>query len=373
MRLHQYCVAHTLTGRYTTGVQNKLLVKYYGLIDDESGNGQIPRFQFLSNGNFRFTQPKYLNDKGSESKLIPYFNQFSPLDLNWAKRQHNKWLANPSYVPSDEELINMHLRPSGLRFGDCFPGLVQTETGFDSMSEFEEHKFKSMVSSINTLILEALSCQIGVFSLCNTATNELMWTHYASEGRGIAISFNEAHPFFTKYTPLPVTYKPEDRACITYFKGNWRINGEPVENYQTSVNSSAIETYVQMLSNGVDIDELSKRLMFSKAQKWAYEDETRIILPLELCDEKFGPMLELPEEVSDHNVTLSNLGRYPEICLKRIPFDAFETLVFGYQVDSCHKAKIIEAVKANKELSHLKIKSVQHDIYGELELVEVVV
>ncbi|AUI88140.1 hypothetical protein BS333_17425 [Vibrio azureus] len=347
-----------------------MLVKYYGLIDDESGNGLIPRFQFLINGKFRFTQPKYLNDKGSESKLLPYFNRFSPSDLKWAKRQHDKWQADPDYVPSDEELINMHLRPSGIRLDDCFPTMILTEKNFDSVSDFEEHKFKSMVSSVNTLILDALSSQIGVLSLSNTATNELMWTHYASEGKGIAISFNEAHPFFTKHIPLPVTYKSEDRACITYFEGNWRINGEPVESYQTSEKSSAIEAYTQMLSNGVDIDELTKRLMFSKAHKWAYEDETRIVLPLELCDEKLGPIIKLPEEISSLNVKLLNLGNYPEVCLKRIPFDAFDTLFFGYNLDNVHKEKIIKAVKNNKELSHLKIKSVKHDIYGEIELVE---
>jgi hypothetical protein len=91
--------------------ESTLLVKYYGLVLDEESKELSPRSDFLSNGLFRMTQPKYLNNKGSEAKLLPYFNKFSPADLAWARKQHDKIQIDPTYKPTAEELINFHLRP----------------------------------------------------------------------------------------------------------------------------------------------------------------------------------------------------------------------------------------------------------------------
>ena len=63
-----------------------MLVKYYGLVFVHRTNRWSPRVEFISNGLFRMTQPKYLNDKGSEARLWPYFNEFSPADYAWAKK-----------------------------------------------------------------------------------------------------------------------------------------------------------------------------------------------------------------------------------------------------------------------------------------------
>lgn len=104
-----------------------MLVKYYGLIFDKEANDWSPRAEFISNGLFRMTQPKYLNDKGSEARLWPYFNNFSPADYAWAKREHDKIQLDPSHIPSNEELESFFLKPRGLRYGDQFPHMLHQE------------------------------------------------------------------------------------------------------------------------------------------------------------------------------------------------------------------------------------------------------
>ena len=49
-----------------------MLVKYLGTILNPEGH-TYARSDFLENGLFRITQPKYLNDKGSEARFYPYF------------------------------------------------------------------------------------------------------------------------------------------------------------------------------------------------------------------------------------------------------------------------------------------------------------
>ena len=79
-----------------------MLVKYYGLAFDKEKNTWLPRSNFILNGLFRMTQPKYLNDKGSEARLWPYFNKFSPADYAWAKKS----ILNFSFLISILHLLN---------------------------------------------------------------------------------------------------------------------------------------------------------------------------------------------------------------------------------------------------------------------------
>lgn len=349
-----------------------MLVKYYGLVFDDRSKSWSPRAEFISNGLFRMTQPKYLNDKGSEARLWPYFNEFSPADYAWAKKEHDKMQTDPSYVPSNEELENFFLKPCGSRYGDHFPHMLHQE-GFNSMEEYDRVKLTQTAEKINSFLVEALSCQLGVLSLSKSDTNELMWTHYASEGKGLAVTFNKKHPFFSQLPPKDVSYTPDKRASLTYYKGMMRMNGAPLNNFHVEDFGNPLGVMQSLMRNGIDVVEFSDRLLYSKAEQWFSEDETRIVCPLMLCDEKVGPLVqpdfgvELPNELS------SLLKSYSEFNLKRIPFDAFESIVFGYSMSEFDKSTITELVRKNENLSHLKLRVAKHDIYGNIEITDLVV
>ncbi|QYK13190.1 DUF2971 domain-containing protein [Shewanella rhizosphaerae] len=349
-----------------------MLVKYYGLDFDQESKEWLPRVEFISNGLFRMTLPKYLNDKGSEARLSPYFNEFSPADYAWARKEHSKMEVDLSYVPSNEELENFFLKPAGVRYGEQFPHMLRRE-GFQSIEEYDKENLIKVAQKLNLFLVEALSCQLGVFSLSKSATKELMWTHYASEGKGLAVTFDEQHSFFDQLKPKDVTYTPEQRASLTYYKGMMRINGAPIEHFQPDSFRSSIGVLQSLLSKGINVVEFSDRLLYSKDQQWAYEEESRIVCPLMYCEEKIGKTVQpdfgfqLPEQVSHF------FHEYSEVNLKRIPFDAFKTIIFGYGMAQEHKLLIMRLVNENSALSHLELKEAKHDIFGKLEIVDFVV
>ena len=134
------------------------------------------------------------------------------------------------------------------------------------------------------------------------------------------------------------------------------MNGEPIKKYHVSDFSQPLAVYGKLLSQGVNVEELSERLMFSKSPKWHYEDETRVICPLQLCEKKLGATI-VPSEENDVIVDLPNLIQsYSEICLKKIPFDAFDSVVLGYAISNADKITIINKIKDNPLLSNLKLK-----------------
>ncbi|TCK59922.1 Protein of unknown function (DUF2971) [Seleniivibrio woodruffii] len=345
-----------------------MLVKYYGFYFDNNSNKHILRDDFISNGFFRITQPKFLNDKGSEAKLFPYFNEFSPADLAWARKRHDKIQKDPNYTPSEEELINFFLKPVGERYGEHFPHLLRMETDYETMDEYDKDQFTNIVEKMNHYMIEIISCQLGVLSLCKSDTNELMWTHYASAGEGIAVTFKESHEFFKKYVPKDVSYLPEKRASLTYYKGSIRINGEPIKTFTQPNITNPFAALIVLNKNGVDIQNFTERLIYAKAEKWKSEDEVRIICMLNSCEHKTGKVITPKLDIDFPQATLHS---YSEICLKKIPFDAFESIVLGYGISKANKNMIIEKVKANPELSHIKIKIAQHNIYGNLETTEI--
>ncbi|EPK6332392.1 DUF2971 domain-containing protein [Klebsiella pneumoniae] len=348
-----------------------MLVKYYGLFFNKETNGFSPRTEFISNGLFRMTQPKYLNDKGSEARLWPYFNRFSPADYSWAKREHDKIQLNPSYTPSNEELENFFLKPCGSRYGDSFPHMVHRE-GFKSMDEYDLTQLTKVAEKVNAFLVEALSCHLGILSLSKSDTNELMWTHYASEGQGLAITFNENHPFFNQLPPKDVNYTADKRASLTYYKGMMRINGIPLKKFVNIDSDNPLNIMQSLYGSDIDFFDLSERLLYSKAEKWSSEDESRIVCPLTFCEKKIGPLVQ-PDFGDDFPFEQSSIFKeYSEINLKKIPFDAFESIVFGYSMSESDMATIIRLVNENDELSHLKLRVAKHNIYGNVEVSDLI-
>lgn len=344
-----------------------MLVKYFGLVNDTGSNSLSPRSNFLTNGLFRMTQPKYLNDQGSEARLWPYFNNFSPADYAWAKREYAKIQLNKSYIPSNEELENLFLKPTGLRYGDSFPHLLTNE-GFKTMKDYDFAQLKLITQKINKFLVEAISCQLGILSLSKSDTNELMWTHYASDGRGLAVSFKQEHEFFKMFTPKDVCYAPERRASLTYYKGMVRLNGSPLKHYHLNELQNPINIINSLSKNEIDIVDLSERILYSKDQKWSYEDEVRVVCPLSYCEVSYGKSIKPQFEV-ELPIEMNGLFiEYPEVCLKQIPFDAFESIIFGYNTKESDRMDIVNVIQSNRELSHIKLQVAKHNIFGSIEI-----
>lgn len=344
-----------------------MLVKYLGCIE-ENGVSK-PRFSATEDGLFRVTQPKFLNDRGSECRVFPYFNEFSPADYEWAKKKLNQNSTSNTDSVSDEFLASTFLKPLVQRYGDSFPHLVQSQTNYEHIGEYDESVFHSTVRHLNHNFVELISTLLGVISFSRTLTSEYMWIHYANEGRGIAFTFHEEDEFFTMNGLKEVSYEPRDRACFTYYKGMMRLNGMPLNSIKDSLNVNSPSLFFDVIFNKeIDFIDFTNRLIFSKSHEtWKQEEESRLLFMLSNCDQFHGR--EWKPEVEE-----SILKRMPptfplvehEIVLKKIPFSAFESVVLGENVSLDNQEEIIRSVRDNPELDHVKIKKMKYDIYGKL-------
>ncbi|MEJ5719272.1 DUF2971 domain-containing protein [Salmonella enterica subsp. enterica] len=341
-----------------------MLVKYIGeSYMDKPWPGMHIRTSCLEDGFFRATQPKYLNDPSSESRLLPFFNKFSPADYAWARNEFKKMQRDPSYVPSIQEL-EYYLKPCGKRYGEDFPHLLINE-GFTSMDSYDESKLQEIVTYLNDYLVEAVSCHLGVFSLSKSDCNLHMWTHYASIGKGVAVVFDETHDFFKIYRPCDVSYNPEDRASVTYYKGAVRFNGYPAPSRNIDIKNK--DNTLHGILNRDSVRELFiNRLLYTKGEEWLPENESRIIFPLADCERKIGSIVSPSIDDCLLNEYPDVFHDYHEINLKKIPFSAFKQITLGYNMTEKDKNIILDKVSSNKELSHLNVLQSKLDIYGKV-------
>jgi hypothetical protein len=318
-----------------------MLVKYFGKVFNIDENNcecsYKVRTEFLKNGLFRFTQPNKLNDKGSEFKLYPYWNEISPSDRQYAITKYKRENRNPNpEIPNIESLkIILGINPD-MRYDPAeWIGLKGI-----SLSEMDKTTWIKNTKQLNQNIVNKTSDIFGVFSLSTDALSEHMWVMYASEGAGIAVEFDEYHPFFKKHIPQAVTYSKSDKATYTYYNGIELINGIKRKNYN-----------IESLSS-TEMKDLFYRLALSKNESWSQEKEKRIIMRLNEASN------------ADINHQLHNI--HPNISLHAIPFEAFKSITFGYACTENFINDVKSIIKGNKSLSHIHIKQVEHDHFGKL-------
>lgn len=337
-----------------------MLVKYLGEGWEEtqySENYNLTlRHQFLLNGMFRATQPCNLNDPSGEGKFNVFFNEYSDADIEWALNKHKNSPFNDGGILTREELINFYLRPTGLRYTlEGFPSLKGFEEfqDFETTEEYDLHVCENKVREINDQVVKKLSNHLGILSLSKTFDNENMWLKYANHGTGLAIIFNEQHLFIHNHPAKEVMYGDAKRASLTYIEGTWRLNGAPIKEEYNKLNP---DNLIKHLSNELNQTQLIDRLFFTKDTRWEDEQEIRIIFNLDDCEEM------ITEKIQDKLNQFLRVKDPQGIYLKKIPFEAFDTLVLGYRISEENKQALIRLVSEQPHLSHLKIKQVKHNI-----------
>ncbi|MGY4879319.1 DUF2971 domain-containing protein [Vreelandella aquamarina] len=150
-------------------------------------------------------------------------------------------------------------------------------------------------------LMARLSDNLGVLSLSRTEDNLLMWSHYADEGKGLVIGFDEDHEFFKQPNlagrstrPIPVVYT------------NKRSKVVPGE------------------------DRYYEKLLCEKPRDWAYEEEERL----------FRAFLS-----KDGCVGKDAYGM--DVILTDVPKEAIKVVYLGYSTTEDTKQRAISAIKNN--------------------------
>ena len=236
------------------------------------------RVNVLQNLAIRFSPLASLNDPYESLPLVEFHEKKAILaEFEEELRQH---------VEENPDSPELH----GKDVEETIKGLV-SELG----EEFSE-------SVHGEELLEKLTDRFCVLSLSRSKDNLLMWSHYASEGKGYMISFYDDHDFFHERSasgeilgPIPVVYS---------------------------------KTRPVVKSNEEKIHE---KLFSRKPLDWAYEEEERLFRVYRFDSDVFG---------------VDSYGK--DVRLSSLPKDVISGIYIGYNASDDTVTDLLEAVKNNK-------------------------
>lgn len=193
------------------------------------------------------------------------------------------------------------------------------------VQEMRQHQSELLESFKLSALLEAgwekfraaAGQAVGILSLTEDPANTLMWSHYGGQHGGVAVEFDQHHPWFDQRKTSSDDLRRLVQVCY-------------VQNPQP-------RTWTQV--SGVDI-------LYTKNAVWAYEREWRIIQAL-----KEGA------EIS------------PGIFCFDVPPDALRSIIFGCRTGPELERQIRDSVAANPNLKHVTYKRAKL-VGGRIEIVD---
>ncbi len=159
---------------------------------------------------------------------------------------------------------------------------------------------------------------LGIFSLTEDQESVLMWSHYASQHFGIAVEFDEKHPWFDQ----KITPSDDIRHLVQV---SYVQNPHP-------------KTWREV--RGTD-------MLYTKDAQWSYEREWRIIRPV-----KDGAEIA------------------PAITCFDVPPDAILSITFGSRTTPTLEKEIRSLVSANPALKRVRFKRAKLSGAGKIEIVD---
>ena len=239
------------------------------------------RVDVLENLKIRFSPLKSLNDPFEAQPLI---------DLSVERDQQAKVIAN--------------------KLESLWENTAEHERTEENRAWLEKEK-EQLLLNLNEMtnpfnlgqeLMTLLSDNLGVLSLSRTCENLLMWSHYAQEGKGFVIGFDDKHDFFNqpdllgnRTNPIPVIYTNKRSHIVLREKSYY------------------------------------EKLLCEKPRNWAYEEEERV----------FRTFFDKSASAGFDPLGMS-------IILTGIPKEVIKCIYLGYNVSNELEGEILSAIAANK-------------------------
>lgn len=259
------------------------------------------RVDILERCKIRFTQPKYLNDPFdlhiSFKKFISKVDYDKHID---AEKLYQKIISK-----FNESLASSNLAYS---FDDFLSRQGKTEEEFKQLFTEQMNSFSSVLTTENDFIKEFFANEMnksfGVLSLTESPDSIPMWAHYANVHQGFVLIFDSENNFF---------------------------NGDVVNDKDfgkiIKVNYPEKKTTIETLK------EIKSDPLFQKHKSWSYENEWRMLLPLEKRAEI----------------------KYPDIYLFDIPPEAIHGVIFGFRCEKKLKDFVVDLKNNSPKMNHLDL------------------
>ena len=271
----------------------------------------MPYFKYISashwetsllEGLIRFSQPSVFNDP---FELQPHYIGAMPDD----QLRHRLRSGFDENFPGEVEKLLTTLPPEvrqGLISRDLIgmfpPGLL------DSYLDNASMLMNMMVPIFQNKLVEGFSEHVGILCLSELDDSLLMWAHYADSHAGMVLEFDESHSFF-----------------------NQRRGDSDEFGFLRQVTYSRERPSLHMIESEATVAFLTK------SYEWAYEQEWRMLLPLQ-------------------NATKVIPNAIPPVHLFSIPKTALRRIAFGCRMTPERVQHISAAIRGLGEFQHLRLE-----------------
>jgi Protein of unknown function (DUF2971) len=251
----------------------------------------------------RFTQCSLLNDP---FELQPFYE--SPAeDAGFRRNIHN--------ISQEEvdEIAETQLTQAYLSFPAEFREMFPFDL-FKNLARIDKQvAIESAIPFLDALMPEMghalylnFNKLLGILSLTEKFDDLLMWAHYAKNHEGLVLEFDCEHPFF-----------------------NQKISDNDEFRHLRKIVYSKERPNIQIMT-----EEDAVGIFLTKSGDWEYEQEWRMLLPLENAEEQY-----------EFQGQLIHLFAFPSECVTSV--------IFGCRMRTETKAEITDFLNSTGEYSHV--------------------
>lgn len=265
------------------------------------------RIDVIENLEIRFTQPDALNDP---FELRPHFESLVAeadvlANLPQAPVNLRPMVAQAYSMLSEEQRAMLPL-DAAMQAIEAFMATDDAREATAQGLQLFLQLMRDGVAPIREAIYRAFNDNVGILSLSEIPSHELMWSHYADTHQGLVLCFDERHSFFNRRRSENDEF---------YFVRKVHYSDGPA-NSLASLDGDA--------------------LLVTKGTKWSYEKEWRMLVPL-------------------RDATRSLKIGGDMVYLFAFPPNALRGIILGAHATPAMEASVQNLLKARPELRHVHL------------------
>jgi len=246
----------------------------------------LERFASIRQGRIRFTQPGAFND---------------PFEMPAFKAAEAMRLAGLAGLSAQTDEIVAGLSRGQVPAAAFVPAISYFLGTAPGPANPKAEAVPSKVAIAKILNIDEV---FGILSLSMTADNLLLWAHYASDHRGVAVEVDPRDQEFNRHTSQNRNFERAGR-----------------------VRYSAVRPRIP------ETDEVLFEHFFVKSPEWSYEQEYRIVRKFESA--------------------LQTIDADPPIHLYALPASAVRKVIFGVRVMVKQRQAVIDETRADPAFAHV--------------------
>lgn len=268
------------------------------------------RLDVLKNLKIRFTQPSALNDPFEFNLIFTEAVSVDEIREHFAKMDKRELFKEAMSSLTEQQRMLLATFPEEI-VAQFIENFTATLVSSNHLNDVHQQFIEPRTDELKTLMSNSLNSSIGILSLTANPISPPMWASYAGNSTGFALEFDASHSFFNNR------------------------RSEKDEFYHLR------EVKYEDRAPGGTMLQMAPDVFIHKNKSWEYENEWRMLVPLEKADAKFT--------TADGD----------EVSLFSFPAGAISGIVLGLNATEGTIKSILEVVHSSNIYSHIKLSKIK--------------